>query len=295
MSIHRSAHDAYRADALIERKGDHTVSVCLPARDEAATVGTIVTTIRTELIERVPLVDEIVVVDDHSSDATAAVAAAAGARVVDARTTVTEAGGPGKGQALWKGLHESDGDLVLWCDADIDHFGAHFVTGLLGPLLTQPEVSFVKAAYARPLVDGAGGGRVTELLARPVLATMFPELGGISQPLSGEYGGRRRLLERLPFIDGYGVDIALLIDAVRAVGTDGIAEVDLGERIHRNRPLDELGLQATAVLRAALSRAGIDDGDHPTVLRQPGREPRLLSHRELPPLVELTSYRRRSA
>lgn len=295
MSIHRSSHGEHRADALVAQKGDHTVSVCLPARNEAATVGTIVDIIRTDLVEAVPLVDEIVVVDDHSTDETAAVARAAGARVVDARTTLPEATGPGKGQALWKSLHETDGDIVLWCDADIDHFGSHFITGLLGPLLTRPEISFVKASYDRPLVDGAGGGRVTELLARPVLATLFPELGGITQPLSGEYGGRRRLLERLPFIDGYGVDIALLIDVVRSVGTEGMAEVDLGERIHRNRPLDELGLQATAVLRAALSRAGVEGLDHPSVLRQPDREPRLLTHHELPALVELTSYRRRSA
>ncbi len=295
MSIHRSSHREHRADALVAQKGDHTISVCLPARDEAATVGAIVDTIRTELVEDVPLVDEIVVVDDHSSDDTAAVARAAGARVVDARTTLPEAAGPGKGQALWKSLHETDGDIVLWCDADIDHFGSHFITGLAGPLLTHPEVSFVKGSYNRPLVEGNGGGRVTELMARPVLATLFPELGGITQPLSGEYGGRRRLLERLPFIDGYGVDIAMLIDVVRAVGIEGIAEVDLGERRHRNRPLDELGLQATSVLRAALSRAGVEDLDHPSVLRQPGREPRLLTHHELPPLVELTSYRRRSA
>lgn len=295
MSIHRSSHGEHRADALVAQKGDHTISVCLPARDEAATVGTIVDIIRTDLVEAVALVDEIVVVDDHSTDDTTAVARAAGARVVDARTTLPEATGPGKGQALWKSLHETDGDIVLWCDADIDHFGSHFITGLLGPLLTRPEISFVKASYDRPLVDGAGGGRVTELLARPVLATLFPELGGITQPLSGEYGGRRRLLERLPFIDGYGVDIALLIDVVRSVGTEGMAEVDLGERIHRNRPLDELGLQATAVLRAALSRAGVDGLDHPSVLRQPDREPRLLTHHELPALAELTSYRRRSA
>lgn len=279
---------------MVAQKGDHTISVCLPARNEAATVGAIVDIIRTDLVEAVPLVDEIVVVDDHSGDDTASVARAAGARVVDARTTLPDATGPGKGQALWKSLHESDGDLVLWCDADIDHFGSHFITGLLGPLLTRPEISFVKASYDRPLIDGDGGGRVTELLARPVLATLFPELGAITQPLSGEYGGRRRLLERLPFIDGYGVDIALLIDVVHAVGIEGIAEVDLGERIHRNRPLDELGLQATAVLRAALTRADVGI-DHPSVLRQPGREPRLLSHDELPPLVERISYRRHSA
>ncbi len=279
---------------LAEAKGEHTISVCLPARNEAATVGTIVDTIRAELMDAAPLVDEIIVVDDHSTDATAAVAGAAGARVIDARTTLTDARGPGKGQALWKSLHESSGDIVLWCDADIDHFGAHFITGLAGPLVTHPEISFVKGTYHRPLIDGDGGGRVTELVARPVLANLFPEVAAIGQPLSGEYGGRRRLLERLPFIDGYGVDIALLIDAAHVVGTHGIAEVDLGERRHRNRSLDELGPQATAVLRAALSRAGIA-ADVPVALRRPGLEPLLITQHELPPLIELTSYRRQTA
>lgn len=296
MPFHRSTHRDHDAASLLGLKGDHSVSVCLPARDEATTVGTIVTTIREELVERVPLVDEIVVVDDHSDDDTGAIAQMAGADVVDARSTLSEATGPGKGQALWKSLHESSGDIVLWCDADIDHFGSHFVTGLLAPLLLRPEVSFVKGTYARPLIGGDGGGRVTELVARPLLANLFPELASIGQPLAGEYGGRRRLLERLPFVDDYGVDIALLIDVARAVGIDGIAEVDLGERRHRNRTLDELGPQATAVMRAALGRAGLEGrADHPVVLKRPDHEPLLLSQHELPPLVELDSYRRRSA
>ena len=157
-------------------------------------------------------------------------------------------------------------------------------------------MSCVKGTYARPLIGGDGGGRVTELVARPLLANLFPELASIGQPLAGEYGGRRRLLERLPFVDDYGVDIALLIDVARAVGIDGIAEVDLGERRHRNRTLDELGPQATAVMRAALGRAGLEArADHPVVLKRPDHEPLLLSQHELPPLVELDSYRRRSA
>lgn len=277
------------------RKGDHRIAVCLPARNEAATVGAIVETIRRELQQAVPLVDELVVVDDHSDDGTAAIASAAGATVVHAATTVPEVSGPGKGAALWKSLHETTSDLVLWIDADIEAFGAHFVTGLAATLLVHPEVGFVKGSYRRPLVEGVGGGRVTELVARPVLSTLFPELGAVSQPLSGEYGGRRHLLEQLPFVHGYGVDIALLIDAVRVLGLEGLAEVDLGERRHRNRPIDQLGPQATEVLRAALLRAGFGDDGHPTVLRRPGREPLLLSHHELPPLAEQRSYRRRSA
>ncbi|MDZ7675517.1 MAG: glucosyl-3-phosphoglycerate synthase [Acidimicrobiales bacterium] len=294
MPIHRSTHRDHDAAGLADRKGDTTVSVCLPARDEAATVGTIVEIIRTELMAMVALVDELIVVDDHSEDDTATVARNAGAEVVDARTVLPHVSGPGKGKALWKSLHESTGDLVVWVDADIEAFGPHFVTGLLGPLLTRPETSFVKATYARPLVDGSGGGRVTELVARPALANLFPELAALGQPLAGEYGGRRRLLERLPFIDGYGVDIALLVDVARTVGVDAISEVDLGERVHRNRPLTELGPQATSVLRAALTRAGLET-DHPVVLRRPDHDPELLPQHELPPLVELTSYRRRSA
>ena len=294
MSFHRSSHEAYRAADLVAAKRDHTISVCLPARNEATTVGSIVDIIRTDLMESVPLVDEIVVVDDHSDDDTARVAAAAGAVVVDARTTLTDVPGPGKGQALWKSLHQSTGDIVVWCDADIESFGSHFVAGLVGPLLTRPEISFVKGAYRRPLIEGEGGGRVTELVARPVLSNLFPHLAAIGQPLAGEYGGRRRLLERLPFVEGYGVDIALLLDAVSLVGTGGLAEVDLGERRHRNRTLDELGPMATAVLRAALSRAGVEiDGS--VALLRPGREPYVTSHHELPPLVEVPSYRRLTA
>lgn len=291
----RTSHQAFDAASLAASKGDRTIAVCLPARDEAATVGTIVETLRTELVERVPLIDELVVVDDHSTDDTARVAADAGAEVIDARTTVGNVGGPGKGQALWKSLHETTSDLVLWCDADIEEFGSHFVTGLAGPLITNPEICFVKGSYRRPADGDTGGGRVTELLARPALANLFPDLGVISQPLSGEYGGRRRVLERLPFVDGYGVDIALLIDVVRAVGIEAVAEVDLGRRRHRNRPLSELGPQATAVLRAVLRRAGVDGADHPIVLHRPDHEPLLLSHHELPPLVDCTSYRRRTA
>ena len=289
--------DADRAaPELAARKGDHTIAVCLPARDEAATVGTIVETLRRALVDEVPLVDELVVIDDHSTDDTARVAADAGATVVRAADVCTDVvEGPGKGQALWKSLHETASDIVVWCDSDITEFGPHFVTGTIGVLVDHPEISFVKGHYERPLVEGEGGGRVTELLARPTLAALFPDVARFSQPLSGEYGGRRRLLETLSFVDGYGVDIALLIDSVRAVGADGVAEVDLGERRHRNRTIDDLGPQATAVLRAALSRAGHDPAAAPAVLHRPGKEPLLVPHRELPPLVDLESYRRRSA
>ncbi len=233
------------------------MSVCLPARNEAATVGQIVTAIRTELVDRVPLVDELVVIDDHSTDATADVAAAAGATVVDARTVLPGHGaGHGKGEALWKSLHVSTGDLVVWCDADIQGFDTRFVTGLLGPLLTDPSVEFTKGFYERTERDGIGGGRVTELTARPLLELFFPELTPVVQPLSGEYAGRRSVLEQLPFTVGYGVDLALLIDVARLVGTAAIAQVDLGQRVHRHQTLSQLGPQARAVMQAALARTG---------------------------------------
>ena len=290
----RTAHGDFDPTGIASRKGERTVAVCLPARDEEATVGTIVETLRRDLQEAVPLIDELVVVDDHSEDATARVAQDAGARVVDARTTLPTFAGAGKGAALWKSLHETTSDLVVWVDADITEFSSHFAAALIGTLVEHPEVSFAKGAYDRPLVEGEGGGRVTELVARPALAMLFPELTAIAQPLAGEYGGRRELLEQLPFVQGYGVDIALLIDAHRSVGMGGLAEVDLGVRRHRNRTIGQLGPQAAEVLRAALVRAGVPTGDEHLTLRRPGLDPVALAHDELPPLVELETYPRRS-
>lgn len=291
----RTAHGDFDPAAVADGKDGRTVAVCLPARDEAPTVGTIVETLRRELQDQVALVDELVVVDDHSQDATARVARDAGATVVDARSTLPEVTGAGKGAALWRSLHETTSDLVVWVDADITEFSSHFATALIGTLVEHPEVSFVKGAYDRPLVEGEGGGRVTELVARPALAMLFPELTVVDQPLAGEYGGRRDLLERLPFVQGYGVDIALLIDAHDRVGMSGLAEVDLGVRRHRNRTIGQLGPQAAEVLRATLVRAGVPTGDDHLTLRRPGLEPLALAHDELPPLVDVASYGRRSA
>lgn len=264
-----------------------TVSVCLPARNEEATVGGVVRGIGAALVHDAPLVDEIVVVDDHSTDLTAASATAAGARVVDARAVLADHGeGHGKGEALWKSVHESTGDLVVWVDADIVDFDPYFVVGLLGPLLTDPGIDFVKGHYHRPEADGTGGGRVTELLARPLLSQFFPELAEVAQPLGGEYAGRRSLLEQLPFVVGYGVDVALLIDVARTVGVDHLAQVDLGIRRHRNRTLDELGPQALAVSQAILDRAGLRPPG-PAVLRRPGKDPVPMAMHERPPIASL--------
>jgi glucosyl-3-phosphoglycerate synthase len=290
-------HEDFRVARLVEQKAalGQAVSVCLPARDEAATVGPIVELLLADVVEA-GLADEVLVVDDHSEDRTAEVAAAAGARVVAVDAVLPELGpGAGKGEALYKSVAAARGDLIVWCDADITDFGARFVIGLLGPLLTAPDVAFVKGFYDRPVGESPhGGGRVTELVARPAIATLFPHLASLVQPLSGEYAGRRSLLERLPFVQGYGVDLGLLIDIADGDGTEVIAQVDLGTRRHRNRPLDELGPQALAVLQTALRRAGTGGGG-PASLVRPDRDPVVVDTAERPPLVEVPGYRRRTA
>ena len=269
-----------------------TVSLCIPARDEAATIGRIVEIARRRLAEAVPLLDEILVVDDHSTDGTADVALAAGAKVVHAAEVLPDAGpGSGKGDAIWKSLAASTGDLVAWVDGDITDFGPRFVTGLLGPLLSSPQVQFVKGFYRRPGGGRAsGGGRVTELVARPLIARLFPHLAGVVQPLAGEYAGRRPLLEALPVVCGWGVDLALVVDVVARHGLPALAQVDLGTRRHRHRPLDELSPQAMAILTTALRRAGIPDREAASLVlfdEDHQRRDVLVEVRERPPLRTL--------
>jgi len=247
-------HSDFDTPGLAAARRGRAVSVCLPARDEQATVSAIVTSVRRALVAEaggVDLVDEVLVVDDGSTDATARVAEAAGARVI----TAGRCGG-GKGQALQVALSEARGDLLVFLDADVENFNAHFVTGLLGPLLTDDDVALVKGFYERP-VDGAasGGGRVTELVARPVIDLLFPSLGGIRQPLAGETAAPRSVLEKTGLDPDYGIELGLLVDVADRFGADAVAQVDLGVRIHRNRPLAELRHEATDVLRAALIRA----------------------------------------
>ncbi|GAA3120428.1 glucosyl-3-phosphoglycerate synthase [Planomonospora alba] len=241
---------------LLEARGDTTVSVVLPARDEGATVGEIVTAIRRELMEAVPLVDELVVIDSRSTDDTAARAAAAGARVV-AQDEILPDLKPldGKGEALWKSLAATSGDLLVFVDADLREFRTSFVTGLLGPLLADPGVAYVKGCYDRPLADAhAGGGRVTELVARPLLNLHWPRLAGFVQPLAGEYAGRRSVLERVPFVTGYGVELGLLIDLLELCGLDALAQVDLGRRIHSHQSVEALGGMAAQIMQTSWSR-----------------------------------------
>jgi len=234
------------------------VSVCLPARECAETVGEIVTALLA--LRRAGAIDEIVVVDAASVDGTAAVAERAGA-VVRQEAELMPSFGPvlGKGDAMWRALSVLEGELVCFLDADTQGFSAHFAAGLLGPLVCEPAVSFVKAFYRRPFVqDGVslpdGGGRVNGLTARPALELFYPQLAGVHQPLAGEVAARRDLLWGLPFVTGYGVEIAMLIDVWRTVGSEGMAQVDLDERRNRHQRLSALTPMAVAVLATVARR-----------------------------------------
>jgi glucosyl-3-phosphoglycerate synthase len=296
----RRSRESRLVTGLVEAKSrhGHSVSVCLPARDEEATVGRVVATIRQSLVERLPLVDEIVVIDDGSTDATAAAAAAEGAHVFAAEEVLPQLPpGSGKGNAMWKSLYVSEGDLLCWVDADIRNFRANFVARLLAPLLNDPDVGMVKGYYRRPLHgEPRGGGRVTELMARPVLSYLFPVLTRFVQPLSGEYAARRSLVETVPFVEGWGVEIGLLLDVVFRFGVQSVTQVDLGVREHRNRPLDELGPQALAILATALRRAGFDCTDPPFVAELVRYDDQLAAERipvvvsERPPMITVPEY-----
>jgi glucosyl-3-phosphoglycerate synthase len=256
------------AEAL-RLKGARTVSLVVPARDEAATVGPLVRTLHDGLCVQTHLVDELVVVDDDSRDATGRLAAAAGARVVTRAGTHPEVPSAGKGCAMWRGLAATTGDLVVFLDADVPDFAVHWVAGLLLPLLRDDRVALVKATYDRPLeVDGVAhpgsGGRVTRLVATPVLNVLAPELVVFGQPLAGETAARRDLLERLPFMTGYGVELRLLLDAHAEVGLDGLAQVDLGVRTHRHQSDAALGAMAVALLHLSARWYGRADVTAPT-------------------------------
>jgi glucosyl-3-phosphoglycerate synthase len=246
-TFHHSLYPARR----IAAERTQSVSVCLPARECAGTVGEIVVAL--VALREAGAIDEVVVVDAASADGTAAVAERAGARVLQEAELMPDYGPVlGKGDAMWRALPSFGGELVCFVDADTEGFGGHFITGLLGPLLCEPErsdVSFVKAFYQRPLnEDGDGGGRVNQLMARPALALFYPELAHVRQPLAGEVAARRELLEALPFTTGYGVEVGMLIDAWRHVGLRGIAQVDLGEHRHQHQPLSALAPMAKTVL-----------------------------------------------
>ncbi|MGV9286691.1 glucosyl-3-phosphoglycerate synthase [Streptomyces sp. NPDC003719] len=290
-----------------KRATGQSVSVVLPALDEEATVGDIVTVIRRELMRRVPLVDELVVVDSGSTDRTSAVAAAAGARVVHRDGILPRIPAvPGKGEVLWRSLLVTGGDIVCFVDADLREFSADFVSGIVGPLLTDPEVHLVKAMYDRPLTmpdghaggpESAGqGGRVTELMARPLLNLHWPLLAGFVQPLGGEYAARRSLLEQLPFPVGYGVELGMLVDSLHLVGLDALAQVDVGVRRHRHQDGQALGRMSAAIYRTAQLRLARGHLVRPSLTQfergSTGFEPRTYSvdTEERPPMTQIAEY-----
>jgi glucosyl-3-phosphoglycerate synthase len=250
------------AERLLELKHElgGRISVVIPAKNEARTVAGVAGAISRSLIERVPLVDELVVIDSDSTDATAEIAARAGAVVHRARDVAPALGGfPGKGEALWKSLLVTKGDLLVFIDADLTRWGPHFVTGLLGPLLADEQVRLVKGFYTRVRTESDGststeGGRVTELVARPLISLWWPELAGVVQPLAGEWAARRSLMESLSIPVGYGVELATLMDTVARHGLDAVAQVDLGTRAHRHQANHDLALMAAELLMVAERR-----------------------------------------
>ncbi|MFF3466275.1 glucosyl-3-phosphoglycerate synthase [Streptomyces sp. NPDC001984] len=299
----RSLHKILAA----KQRTGQSVSVVLPALNEEETVGDIVAVIRHDLMQQVPLVDEIVVVDSGSTDRTSQVAAAAGARVVHRDEILPRLPAvPGKGEVLWRSLLVTTGDIVCFIDADLREFSPDFVSGIVGPLLTDPDVDLVKAMYDRPLGTVSNelasgktaeqGGRVTELMARPLLNMHWPQLAGFVQPLGGEYAARRSLLEQLPFPVGYGVELGMLVDALHLVGLDALAQVDVGVRKHRHQDGQALGRMAAAIYRTAQLRLARGHLIRPSLTQfergEDGFEPRTYSvdTEERPPMVEIAEY-----
>lgn len=276
-----------------KQAGGTTVSLVVPARNEAATVGDVVTRVRDALVDTVALLDEIVVIDSDSTDDTYAVATDAGARVFRSAEIRPDLGSvPGKGEAMWKSLFVTRGDLLVFMDADLLDWDTHFVPGLLGPLLGDPDVALVKGFYERPFVRGHEieafeGGRVTELVARPLIAIAFPELAGLVQPLAGEWAVRRSLFASLNVPTGYAVELAALVDTAATLGLDAIAQVDLGRRAHRHQALRDLGAMAVQILAAAGMRGmGAEDVVEVEHTENP-------PHRTPGQVIELVQYSRR--
>ncbi len=306
------SHEFADLNLLLELKREHdvTISLGLPTLNEEATIGQIIETVRGELMDRYPLLDEIVVIDSQSTDRTVEIARSLGVPIYDQHDILSPYGSyRGKGEALWKSLYVLKGDIIVWIDTDIVNIHPGFVYGLVGPLLKQPELQYVKAFYHRPIiVDGqlraSGGGRVTELTARPLINLFYPELSGLVQPLSGEYAGRREALENVPFFTGYGVEIGLLIDILERYGIQAIGQVDLEKRAHRNQPLASLGRMAFAIMQVVIKRLENDRKLH--LLEEINRNMKLIRYNaehlslqvaeigdeERPPMIDIPEYRR---
>ena len=293
-----------------KREQNLKVSLALPALNEEETVGDVIRTIKEALMTRAPLLDEIVLIDSDSTDRTREIAESLGVPVFVHQQVLPELGTrSGKGEALWKSLYLTCGDIVVWIDTDIVNIHPRFVYGLLGPLILHPEIQFVKGFYRRPLkvdnkLQAGGGGRVTELTARPLLNLFFPELSGIIQPLSGEYGGRRTALEQMRFSSGYGVEIGLVIDMFEKFGISAIAQVDLQERIHHNQPLESLSKMSFAIIQTVVRRIEkrygtklLEDVNKTMKMIRYGQQRLLLDVEEIaelerPAMVELPEYRK---
>lgn len=291
-----------------ERQG-LTISLCLPALNEEATIGQEIVILKAELYDRFRLVDEIAVIDSGSTDRTCEIASSFGADVYVAAEHLTEQGDrPGKGENLWKALYLLKGDIIVYVDSDIRNIHPRFVYGLVGPLIQDPEVHYVKAFYDRPiaysgLLRPTGGGRVTEILIRPLFSLFYPDLAAILQPLSGEYAGRRSILEQIPFPVGYGVETSMLIDIYQKLGLNAFAQTDLDQRVHRNQETIALGRMAFGVLRTFMSRLSREEKVQfqealPSIMRQyevgDGGYRQLqydIEEFERNPMIEVAAYR----
>lgn len=306
---HSRFADVARLVDLKESQG-RKISVCLPTMNVADTLGRCLSTFRNELVERFALIDQLCVIDSRSTDGTLEIAEAEGAQIFfDDEILVDMPPASGKGEALWKSLFVLDGDIIVWVDSDIENIHPRFVYGLVGPLLEDPTIGYVKAFYERPIkqegvLQPSGGGRVTELTVRPMLNLFYPELSGLVQPLSGEYAGRRDVLESVPFFTGYGVESGLLLDISRAYGIDALAQVDVEVRIHQNQAIDSLSKMSFGILKALFKRLE-DDGklelmDRPSTVYNMIRrssagysiEPVEVPIVERPPMSSLEQYRK---
>ena len=308
-TFHHSAFaDLGRMVEEKERQG-LTVSLCLPTLNEAKTIGKEIVIFKSELMTRYPLLDEIAIVDSGSADRTVEIAREFGADVYLAADILPETGDKrGKGENLWKAIYQLKGDIIIYVDADIKNIHHRFAYGLLGPLIYRPEISYVKAFYDRPLalshgVRPSGGGRVTEILIRPLFSLFFPELTAIIQPLSGEYAVRRQVLERIPFPIGYGVETSHLIDVYQRWGLEAFAQTDLDQRVHRNQPTRDLGKMAFGIIQTFLSRLhALGLLDREPEMRRVLRQYQMRGQRyekvefhirdeERPPMIEVPAYR----
>ena len=307
-------HAAFRDTAdLVEKKQKQglTISLCIPTLNEAKTIGKEVVIFRSELMQRYPLLDEIAVIDSGSTDKTLEVAANFGADTYLAADILPEVEPKrGKGENLWKAIYQLKGDIIVYIDADIKNIHPRFVYGLVGPLINRPEIKYVKAFYDRPLASSqgtrpSGGGRVTEILIRPLFSLFFPELSAIIQPLSGEYAVRRAVLESIPFPIGYGVETSHLLDVYTRWGLEAFGQTDLDQRVHRNQPTRSLGKMSFGIIQTFLSRLAKLNiiGAVPelsTVLRQfqvKDQEFESIEYEivedERPPMIEIPAYRDR--